>query len=230
MIWQLADGTIFLYLDDALVLANSYTQAKEDGQRVVQLLQKLGFVLSLEKCQLESNQEFTLGSGVWQTEYNLVTSPGQGPGNKGPGSQSILLCHMQRHNEATGLDKFCQYGTTSGKITLLPPTILAQGELQDTSQSVQRAEVKSRSCSDPALVGHFQSTTKVSIQTPNRGSGDNRCLQGGLWGPHEQPVLLGQVATKKGKNTHINILELETEWMACQRFQESLKGRLSPSR
>ena len=45
--------TIFLYLDDALLLANSYTQAKEDGQRVVQLLQKLGFVLSLEKCQVE---------------------------------------------------------------------------------------------------------------------------------------------------------------------------------
>ena len=51
--------TIFLYLDNALVLASSYTQAKEGRQKVVQLLQKLGFVLSLEKCQLEPTQEFT---------------------------------------------------------------------------------------------------------------------------------------------------------------------------
>ena len=51
--------TVFLYLDDALVLANSYSQAKEDGQKVVQLLQRLGFVLSLETCQLESTQIFT---------------------------------------------------------------------------------------------------------------------------------------------------------------------------
>ena len=46
--------TIFLYyLDDALLLATSYTQAKGEWHRVVQLLQRLGFVLSLEKCQLE---------------------------------------------------------------------------------------------------------------------------------------------------------------------------------
>ena len=30
-----------------------------DKQRVVQLLQRLGFMLSLEKCQLELTQEFT---------------------------------------------------------------------------------------------------------------------------------------------------------------------------
>ena len=34
---------------------------------------------------------YTLGSGVQYTGYDLVTSPGQGPGNKGPGSQSGLL-------------------------------------------------------------------------------------------------------------------------------------------
>ena len=39
---------VFLYLDDTLVLANSYTQAKEDGWRVVQFIQRLGFVLSLD--------------------------------------------------------------------------------------------------------------------------------------------------------------------------------------
>ena len=50
---------MFLYLDNALLLANSYTQTKEVGQRVVHLLKRLGFVLSLEKCQLEPTQELT---------------------------------------------------------------------------------------------------------------------------------------------------------------------------
>ena len=65
---------VFLYLNDALVLANSYTQAKEDGQRVVELLQILGFVLSLEKCQLEPTQEFTHLGLVLNTRYDSVTA------------------------------------------------------------------------------------------------------------------------------------------------------------
>ena len=60
--------TIFLYLDDALVLANSYTQVKEDWQRVVQLLQKLGFVQNLEKCQFEPTHEFTPLDLVFNTQ------------------------------------------------------------------------------------------------------------------------------------------------------------------
>ena len=67
--------TVFLYLDDALVLANSYTKAKEDGQRLVQFLQRLGFVLSLEKCQLEPTQEFTLLCLVFNTQNITFSLP-----------------------------------------------------------------------------------------------------------------------------------------------------------
>ena len=128
---------IFLYLDNALVLVNSYTQTKEDWQRVVLLLQKLDFVLSLKELPVGTDIGiYTPGPGVQHTEHDFVTSPGHGPGNKGPVNLSGLLLHMWRGDEATGFDKFCQYGTTTGKITLLPPTILAQGELQDFSQSL----------------------------------------------------------------------------------------------
>ena len=60
--------TVFLYLGGALVLAHSYTQAKEDGRRVVHLLQRLGFVLRLEKCQLEPTEEFTHLCLVFNTQ------------------------------------------------------------------------------------------------------------------------------------------------------------------
>ena len=77
---------------------------------------------------------YTPGPCVQHTELILVTSPGQGPGNKSTGSQSGLP-HMQRNYEAPGFDKFCQYVTTTGKITHSPPAILAQEELQDSRQS-----------------------------------------------------------------------------------------------
>ena len=35
----------------------------------------------------------------------------------------------------------------------------------------------------------------------------------------------GRWPAKKGRNTHINILEMETVWMACQRFEESMKEK-----
>ena len=106
---------------------------------------------------------------------------------------------MQRGDEATGFDKFCQYGTNTGKITILPPTILVQGELQDSSQSLQGTEARPTGCSDPALLVHLQAPSKVNIQTPDRCTVNNRCLQWGLWGSHEQPIFLGQMACKKGQ-------------------------------
>ena len=66
---------ISLYLDDALVLANSYTKTKEDGQRATQLIQKLGFVLSPEKCQLEPTQEFTHFGLVFNIQNMTLSLP-----------------------------------------------------------------------------------------------------------------------------------------------------------
>ena len=37
--------------------------------------------------------------------------------------------------------------------------------------------------------------------------------------------LRGRWPAKKGRDTYINILELETVWMACQRFEEAMRGK-----
>ena len=75
LLWWRMAITLFLYLDNVLVLANSYTQAKEDGQRVVQLLQRLGFVLRWEKCQLEPTQEFTHLGFMFNTQNMSLLLP-----------------------------------------------------------------------------------------------------------------------------------------------------------
>ena len=46
-----------------------------------------------------------------------------------------------------------------------------------------------------------------------------------VMGPYEQSVFHRQVACKEGRSTHINILELKTVWLACQRFEELVKGK-----
>ena len=139
------------------------------------------------------------GPGVQHTEYDFVTFPRQGLGNKGLGYWSGLLPHIQRCGEAARLNKFCQHGKITGKITFSPSTVLAKGELQDSRWSVQRAKTRHRGFSGLTLVAHLQATTKVYIQTLNREGSDNRCLQGGLWCPHEWPILQRQVACNEGQ-------------------------------
>ena len=168
--------TVFLHLDDALVLANSYTQAKEDGQKVVHLLQRLG--LCWPWWSASWNPLKNLHTLPWCSTHRiwLYNSPGQGLDNKGSGSQSGLLPYMQRSNDAAGLNRFCWHGTVTGKIILSIPTVLPQGELQDSNQSVQRAEARSRGFSGPALVVNLQGPTKINMQILNRWSSDSRCL------------------------------------------------------
>ena len=46
------------------------------------------------------------------------------------------------------------------------------------------------------------------------------------YGDHmNNPSFRGTWPAKKGKNTNINILKVETVWTACQRFKESLRGK-----
>ena len=81
-----------------------------------------------------------------------------------------------------GFDKLCQHGTTTGKITFLPCTILVQGELHDSSWPVKMAEARLRGNPSPALVVNLQATTKIYMQTLNKGSSHKRCPQGGYGG------------------------------------------------
>ena len=49
--------------------------------------------------------------------------------------------------------------------------------------------------------------------------------QEGLWRSHEQPVFQRQVVCLEGRNTKINILELETLWMTHTKFEEAIWGK-----
>ena len=84
--------TKFLYIDDALVLANSYTQAKEGWQRVMQLPQRLGLILSLESTSWSLIK--SLHTWIWCSTH------------------TILLCHPQ--------DNILEIKTQAAKVVSSP--------------------------------------------------------------------------------------------------------------
>ena len=222
---------IFLYLDAALVPANSYTQAKEDGQRVVWLLQKLGFVLSLEKCQLESTQEFTHLGLVFNTQNRTLSLSWDNIlAIKAKVAKVASSPTYRGMMKLLGLKNFASMTLPLARLHCCLPTILAQGELRDSSWSLQGTEARPRGCSDPALVAHLQTPTKVNIQTPDRGSGNDRCLQGGLWG-HMSNLSSEEGGLWKNARTATSI---SWNWIQCGWPVKGLRihweGRLSPSR
>ena len=218
--------TIFLYLDDALVLANSYFLSKVDGQRVVQLLQKLGFVLILEKCQLEPTQEFTHWGLVFNTQ-NMTLSLSQ---------DKVLVIKAQTAKVVSsptcrevmrllGLTNFTSMALTPGKITLSPlqywlkesyksPANLFRG-LKPNQEATQTLLWWYVFKPKPKSISRPQIGAVVSTDASKEGNGSHR----------NNLSFWGMWPAKQGKNTHINILELETEWIAWQRFKESLRGK-----
>ena len=56
---QKIDITLLLYQDDAFILEESCMQARIDGQGVASILQRIGFILSHDECQLDPAQLFT---------------------------------------------------------------------------------------------------------------------------------------------------------------------------
>ena len=68
--------TVFLYLDNFLVLANSDTQANEDGQSGT-VTTETRFHDESEKVPAGTySRIYTLGPGVQHAEYDFVASPG----------------------------------------------------------------------------------------------------------------------------------------------------------
>ena len=66
---------IIIYLDDILVLAQSFSQCLKDAQFVVDTLVRLGFFIKEKKCNLTPSKHFYLGY-FWDTiEMTCSLSP-----------------------------------------------------------------------------------------------------------------------------------------------------------
>ena len=218
--------TIFLYLDDVLVLATSHTQAKEEWQRVMQLLQKLEFVLRLVKGQLEPTPEFTYLDLVFNTQNMNLALPWD----------KVLAIKAQAAKVASS-------PTCRGVMRLLDLTHFASMALTLAilhSQPLQYwvkenyktpADLFKGLKTDPEaaqtlLWWHNFKPQPKSISRPLIEAGVTTGASKEGYGGHMNNLpFWGRWPAEKAKNTHINILELETVWIAYQRFEESLTGK-----
>ena len=66
---------LFLYLDDALVLSDTYDQARTNDWIIDKLLLDLSFILSLEKCNFEPTQVFMHLGVTWNTKMIMLSLP-----------------------------------------------------------------------------------------------------------------------------------------------------------
>jgi hypothetical protein len=64
-----------LYLDDGLVLARSKRQAERDGKKVVDLLQRLGFIVNWKKSSLTPVQRWQFLGLLWDAKELTVALP-----------------------------------------------------------------------------------------------------------------------------------------------------------
>ena len=84
--------TPFQDLDNGLQLAELHMQAGIDGQRVASLLQKLGCLLSQDKCQLKPTKAFThLRSYIQHQGYGHLITQGQGTGHASLSCQGSFI-------------------------------------------------------------------------------------------------------------------------------------------
>ena len=106
---------------------------------------------------------------------------------------------------------------------LQPFTVVAQGELLNSIEPFQGAEVKPRGTTSPKFMVHLQSTARIRSLIEEVVTTE---ASKEAYGSHVNNLSFrSRSAAKYDRNTPINILGLETLWMACCKFDEVIRGK-----
>ena len=169
----------------------------------------------------------TPGPGVQHTEDDFVTSPGQGPSNKGSGSQIGLLPTCRGVMRLLGLTNFASMALPLARLHSHPHTILAQGKVtrlqpicsKDWSQTHEGL---------PKLM-HWWHTFKPQLKSLCKPLIEEAVTRDaskeGYGGQMNNLPFRGRCSARNGRNTHINILQLKKVWMAYHKFEETMRGK-----
>ena len=121
--YQKVGITLFLHLDNALILADKYAWARTDSQRIVPLLWKLGFVLSLIKGKFKPMQLITYLGLTFNTREMTESLPlDKVLAIKSWATKETSYACEQGCNEAAETNDFFQDGSTVVCLALLKIT------------------------------------------------------------------------------------------------------------
>ena len=217
---------LFIYIDDGLILAPTKEQAQQHGEIVIALMERLGFKISYEKSQLIPVQKFQHLGLIWDTQ-NMTTSLPQDKIEKIQDKAKEILKNPtpRRIMQILGQINFAAQGMQFAKLRSRPLQFWLQKCLKGPSSLFQRVEISNEARRCLEMWATFKPEPKPLGRTPCQEVVVTDACPKGFGGQIDRKTFKGLWPGKKGKYTHINLLELETVWKAVQEFEEEIQGR-----
>ena len=223
--------TLFLYLDNALVLGNTYDQAKTNGRIIAKLLWDLGFVLSLEKCNFEPTQVFTHLGVTWNTKMMKLLLPQDKVQVIQKQAQHVLRNLTCRAVQCLlGLTNFVSIALPLTRLQLRPLQWWLKQHYKGPSDMFKTMPITEEAHHNLEWWCSFKLRPK-SIHRPSvQEVVTTDALTKGFSRECNWLAFQGEWPRSKGRDTHINLLELETVWKACNKFESEIKGKATSFR
>ena len=201
---------LFLYLDDALVLGDTYDQAKTNGWIVAKLLLDLGFVLSLEKCNFEPTQVFTHLGVMLNTKTMMLSLPQEKVQVIQKQAQHVLrnpTCHAVQR--LLGLMNFASIALPLTRLQLRPLQWWLKQHYKGPSDMFKTMPITEEARHNLEWWRSFKSRPK-SIHRPSvQEVVTTDASTKGFGGECNQLAFKGEWPGSKGRDMHINLLKLE---------------------
>ena len=217
---------LFLYLDDVLVLGDTYDQAKTNGRIVAKLLLDLGFILSLEKCNFEPTQVFTHLGVTWNTKTMMLLLPQEKVQVIQKQARHVLRNPMCRAVQCLlGLTNFASIALPLARLQSQPLQWWLKQHYKGPLDMYKTMPIMEEAHLNLEWWHSFKSHPK-SIHRPSvQEVVMTDALMKGFGRECNWLAFQGEWPGSKGRDTHINLLELETIWKACNKFESEIKGK-----
>ena len=220
-----------VYLDDWLILAASQTNSYNHSVEVVNLSQKLGFILNEEKCALTPSQTFSyLGM-----RFNTLTMQVR-PSPERIGRFTSLRDHLLSAPQASARSVASLLGQMESLAPLVPLGHVHKRELQRQFRSRWRQSKQSWDTIIPlgrwfqvAVQQWTQNTwlqqgVPISLPDAQVELYTDASMQG--WGAHVADLTASGRWSQELQGRHINFLEMLAVSLAVQAFLWFLRGKV----
>ena len=212
---------LFLYLDDVLVLGDTYGQAKTNGWIAAKLLPDLSFILSLEKCNFKPMQV-----GVtWNTMTMMLLLPLEKVQAIQKQARHVLrnlMYHAVQH--LLGLTN-CKYCLTAHQAAIATATMVAEAALQRSIWHVQDHAYNGGSSPQSRMVAVLKVTSQEYSQAFSPRSHNDRCFNEGLQQRMQLASLLRQMAREQGQRHAQKSPQTRVHLEGVQQVQVQDKGK-----
>ena len=217
---------LLLYLDDVLVLGDTYNQAKTNGRIIAKLLLDLSFILSLEKCNFEPMQVFMHLGVMWNTKMMMLLLPQEKVQAIQKQARHVLRNLMYRAvQRLLGLTNFVSIALPLTRLQSQPLQWWLKQHYKSPSDMFKTMSITEEARHNLERGHSFRSHPKSFHRPSVQEVIMTDALTKGFGGECNRLVFWGKWPGSKGRDTHINLLELETIWKVCNQFESEIKGK-----